>query len=328
MSNNQYIDAVTRIHIKENDLLSEEFLEQMVKAESYDACLALLAEKGWGCEADGQLVSHDMKDIILHERDRVWDLMREVLQEDIRELDIFLIPVDYHNLKAAIKETRLNHEMDGIYMDQGAFPAEMVREAVQTKEFDKLPERMAKVGAEALDIYLRTGDAQLCDTIVDRGALEELVATAETLDSEALKQYAELTVVSANIKTALRAIKTGKDQEYLEQALAECKTLNKSSLIKTTLIGIDELDDYLAGTDYADGVAEFTKSMSAFERWCDNLMIERMKDQKWNAFGLDPLAAYVLACEGERKSVRIILSGKLNDLDEDAIRERIRETYA
>lgn len=328
MSKNQHIDAVTRIHIKENDLLSEEFLEQMVKAEDYDACLAMLTEKGWGCDTDGQLVSRDMKDIILYERDRAWNLMREVLHEDISELDIFLIAADYHNLKAAIKETRVNHEMEDIYMDQGAFPAEVVKNAVQTKEFDQLTERMAKVGEEALDVFLRTGDAQLCDTMVDRAQMEALVEAADKLESEALKQYAELTVVSANIKTALRAIKTGKDQEYLEQALAECKTLNKTALIKATLVGVDELDDYLAGTDYADGVTEFAKSMSAFERWCDNLMIERMKAQKWNPFGIDPLAAYVLACEGERKSVRIILSGKLNGLDEDAIRERIRETYA
>ena len=111
-------------------------------------------------------------------------------------------------------------------------------------------------------------------------------------------------------------------------SLAECKTLNRTALMKVALVGIDELDDYLAGTDYADGVAEFTKSMSAFERWCDNLMIKRMRNQKWNPFGIDPLAAYVLACESERKSVRIILSGKLNGLPEDAIRERIRETYA
>ncbi len=213
-------------------------------------------------------------------------------------------------------------------MDQGAFPVEMVREAVQTKEFDKLPDRMAKVGEEALGVFLRTGDAQLTDTMIDKAAMEELVATAETLDSEALRTYAELTVVAANIKTVLRAIKTGKGQEYLEQALAECKTLNRTALMKVALVGIDELDDYLAGTDYADGVAEFTKSMSAFERWCDNLMIKRMRNQKWNPFGIDPLAAYVLACESERKSVRIILSGKLNGLPEDAIRERIRETYA
>ena len=53
-----------------------------------------------------------------------------------------------------------------------------------------------------------------------------------------------------------------------------------------------------------------------------------MKIQKWNPFGIDPLVAYVLACENERKSVRVILSGKQNGLPEEAIRERIRETYA
>ncbi len=330
MSGKQYIDAVTRIHIKENDLLSKEFLEQLVQAEDYDACLAMLAEKGWGCggERDGQLVSRDVKDIIKSERDRAWDLMREVLHEDIRKLDIFLIPIDYHNLKAAIKETRLGHEYDDIYMDQGAFPAEMVREAVQKKEFDKLPERMAKVGEEALGVFLRTGDAQLCDTMIDKAAIEELVATADETDSTALKEYAELTAVSANIKTALRAYKTGKNQEFLENALAECKTLNKTALIKATLVGIDELVDYLSGTAYGDGGAEFDKSMSAFERWCDDLLITRMKVQKWNPFGIDPLAAYVLACENERKSVRIILSGKKNGLPAETIRERIRETYA
>ena len=121
---------------------------------------------------------------------------------------------------------------------------------------------------------------------------------------------------------------TGKDQEFLEKALAECKTLNKTALIKTALVGIDEMVDYLSGTAYGDGSVEFDKSMAAFERWCDNLLIERMKIQKWNPFGIDPLVAYVLACENERKSVRVILSGKQNGLPEEAIRERIRETYA
>ena len=330
MSDNKYIDAVTRIHIKENDLLSADFLEQLVQAPDYDTCLQLLSEKGWGCggQKDGQLVSENVKEIIKSERDRAWDLMREVLHEDIRKLDIFLIPIDYHNLKAAIKETRAEHAYEDIYMDQGAFPAEMVREAVQKKEFGALPERMAKVGEEALGVFLRTGDGQLCDVMIDKAAVEELVATADETDSDALKEYAELTAVSANIKTALRAMLTGKDQEFLEKALAECKTLNKTALIKTALVGIDEMVAYLSGTAYGDGSVEFDKSMAAFERWCDNLLIERMKIQKWNPFGIDPLVAYVLACENERKSVRVILSGKQNGLPEEAIRERIRETYA
>jgi V/A-type H+-transporting ATPase subunit C len=42
---------------------------------------------------------------------------------------------------------------------------------------------------------------------------------------------------------------------------------------------------------------------------------------------ISPLAAYILARENEIKSVRILLSGKINDLPEDSIRERLREMY-
>ena len=40
-----------------------------------------------------------------------------------------------------------------------------------------------------------------------------------------------------------------------------------------------------------------------------------------------PLAAYILARENEIKSVRIILSGKINNLSDDSLRERVREMY-
>ncbi|MBQ4361711.1 MAG: V-type ATPase subunit [Lachnospiraceae bacterium] len=323
MSDNSNIYAVTRIHIRENDLLTESFLEQLVQADSYEQCVAMLREKGWGAEN-----VDDMSQILETERDKTWELMREVLHEDIDQLDIFLIANDYHNLKSAIKEVKLEHEYEGIYIDQGTVPAETIRDAVRAKEFDRLPEKMAHIAEEALGVFLRTGDGQLCDTIIDKAGLEALYEAGINSGSDAMKAYAELTVVAADIKIALRALRTGKGQEFLEKALAECETLNLGALTKATLAGEEELADYLSATAYADGAAQFGKSMSAFERWCDNLLIDRMKVQKWNPFGIDPIAAYVLARENEIKSVRIILSGKLNDLPQDAIRERIRQTYA
>lgn len=323
MSDNSNIYAVTRIHIKENELLSESFLDQLVQAESYDECISMLREKGWGADD-----VDDMSQILEMERDKTWDLMREVLHENIDQLDIFLIANDYHNLKSAIKEVKLEHEYEGIYIDQGTVPAETIRSAVAAKEFDRLPDAMVHVAEDALGVFLRTGDGQLCDTMIDKAALEALYKAGKESGSEALAQYAELNVVAADIKIALRALKTGKDQEYLSKALADCDTLNLDALTKATLAGEEELASYLSGTAYADGADEFKQSMSAFERWCDNLLIDRMRVQKWNPFGLDPIAAYVLAREGEMKSVRIILSGKLNDLPQDAIRERIRKTYA
>ena len=43
--------------------------------------------------------------------------------------------------------------------------------------------------------------------------------------------------------------------------------------------------------------------------------------------GLEPLAAYILARRNEIKCVRMILTGKQNELADDMIRERLREMY-
>ena len=73
-----------------------------------------------------------------------------------------------------------------------------------------------------------------------------------------------------------------------------------------------------------EGTADF---LSAFERWCDNQIIETIRPQLYNSFSLGPLVAYVLARENEIKTVRIILTGKRSGLPEEFIRERAREMY-
>ena len=79
--------------------------------------------------------------------------------------------------------------------------------------------------------------------------------------------------------------------------------------------------------DSAEGAQALLESPSAFERWCDNRIIQTISPQKYNAFTIGPVIAYVIARQNEIKTVRIILSGKLNDLPDDSIRERVREMY-
>ena len=90
---------------------------------------------------------------------------------------------------------------------------------------------------------------------------------------------------------------------------------------------MDASGSYRETTSDAEAVEELLRSPAAFGRWCDNLLIRKIKPQQYSAFGLGPLAAYILARENEIKSVRIVLSGKLNHLPEESIRERIREMY-
>ena len=97
--------------------------------------------------------------------------------------------------------------------------------------------------------------------------------------------------------------------------------------LETKGLSTDAIYEYLGRTTYAEAVPEIRKSPSAFERWCDNLMIRKIRPEIHHPFTIGPLAAYILARDNEIKCVRMILSGKVNDLSTESIRERVRETY-
>jgi len=52
-----------------------------------------------------------------------------------------------------------------------------------------------------------------------------------------------------------------------------------------------------------------------------------MKDAKYVSFGPEPVIAYIFAKENEIKLIRIIMVGKINGIDGEVIRERLRENY-
>lgn len=136
MADKQYVYAVARIRSKELSLLSGAFLEQLTAAKDYDECIQLLMEKGWG--EDGMT---NAADILAIEKRKTWELINELV-EDMSVFDVFLYANDYHNLKAAIKEVRMGDEYPGIFMEQGTVDVKLIREAVQTREFQNLPAAM------------------------------------------------------------------------------------------------------------------------------------------------------------------------------------------
>ena len=78
--------------------------------------------------------------------------------------------------------------------------------------------------------------------------------------------------MTADIKTAVRAQRTGKDRNFLLRSLAACRTLDIALLADAAQEGFDAVCAYLDKTEYADAVPELKKSPAAFERWCDNVM--------------------------------------------------------
>lgn len=318
----KYTYAVARLRALEVHLLSAANIDQLMACDSEESCLQLLTEKGWGDPQQELNADH----MLQREIEKIWETM-DSMHVDMSVFDVLRYPDLYHNLKAAIKEICREGHHPGIYMEKAAISGGEMEKILREKEYYRLPDHMQAVAREAYETLLHTRDGQLCDVIVDRACLEAILRAGEKAETPLIREYAESTVAIANIKIAVRAQKTGKSEDFARRAMAPCKTISVEALAKAVVSGFEAICECLTTFGYGECAEALRQSPSAFECWCDNRVIATIRPQKYEASSIGPLVAYVLARENEIKTVRIILSGKANNMPDEKIRERIREMY-
>ena len=317
----QFVYAVARVRSKELSLLNEAVVAQLCAAPSEEDCRRILSEKGWGSP---ELPAEEM---LAQEEEKTWAFIRELVPDKMEVFDVFRLEADYHNLKAAIKESCIDGEHPGIYRKDGTVDPHKLEEAVGASDYEALPKPMRALAKEAKETLLQTRDGQLCDVMIDRAALSAIREAGKKTGEKLLSDYGELTCATGDIKTAVRAAKTGRSKQFLDRALAPCDTLDARALAEAAQAGVDAVCAYLEHTPYADAADEVKGSLASFERWCDDRMIRTIRPEVHNPFGIGPIAAYILARANEVKTVRIILAAKRNGLPEEMLRERVREMY-
>lgn len=316
-----YVYAVARVRGEELKLLSNQALSELISAKDTSVIKRMLKEKGFGGDSD-----EDFLMMIKKEIDKLWEFINDVVP-DKSVLSVFYLENDFHNLKAAIKESTMEYQYEGIYIDVSSVDVSLIKECIKNKTYDNLPSFMVDIAREAHETFLRTNDGQICDVMIDKACMEEILRVSKESKDETIKLYAELMVASSNIKIAVRAVLTKKTKEWMESAIAECDSLDKSMLINATLNGIDSLCNFIQSTEYSDAALMIKKSLTALEKWCDDVIIIRMREMLYESFGLGPIIAYILAKIYEIKSVFVIYTAIRSRFSEEVIRERIRETY-
>ncbi len=322
MSKTQYTYAVARIRALEVSLFSASTIEQLIACKDLEGCLRFLQDKGWG----GNDVPMDADAILTREREKIWETIGE-MHVDMDVFNVLSYTNWFHNLKAAVKEVCTGKSGANIFYEGTPIPKEELLRIIRERDYKALPDNMQAAAEEAVETLLHSGDGQLCDVIIDRATLEAIKEAGRQSQDDIIRDYAESTVAVANIKIAVRSSKTAKSLDFMKRAMAPCDSLNVDGLARAALAGMDSIIDYLSANGYLEGALALKESPSAFERWCDNRIIQTIKPQKTNPFSVGPLVAYVIARENEIKTVRIILTCKQNGLSDDSIRERVREMY-
>ena len=295
-----YTYAVARIRANELNLLSGADMEQILSAHDLAAAESMLAARGYA-------VNQGLDAALNTKAMGTWQLITEILPrgEDASpgtgEMDFLIVKNDFHNLKARLKSMFMGGRPEAYLLLPTVFDDQEIGELLQAKRFSGLPECMASCAQEAYELLARTMDGQLADAVIDRRCLETMLAMAKATGSNFIIVLAELICAFANAKIEMRAAKTGKDQSFLDKALCGCPP--------------------------ADIPEEARQSCAAFEKYCDDTLLEYASSAKTKHFGMEPLIAFFLAREAEVKNVRIILSCKRNEIPAEEIRKRVRLLY-
>ena len=333
----QYAYAVGRIRAMENRLFGKSLIERLIDAPTPAACLPILVDAGYPpFEGSGvPAVRAYVKSLELCEANVIADLKSFVPEPEL--FNIFSLKNDYFNGKLIIKSIN-NPENEVDLSDYGTISAKAIKYAFVEGKYDSLPGNMKNAAKAAIDQLAITGKAQFAELILDKAYFDDcydICKKAARRDTRKfLKAFIQMQADLANITTMLRIrqrnmndkmglelmqkayVRGGISQEIFEKALCE------DSLKMTALFEKTPYEKIIS-----DGLAryEVTNSLSYFEKLCDDFVMLYLTQAGRNPFGIEALLAFAVGRMREITNIRLVLIGKLNNLQTVAIRERIRE---
>lgn len=313
---------------REPKLLTREKAERMLDAASFEDAAKLLADSGY--EDMSQMNAKEIEESLAKHCSKIYEELGKFCP-DSRLVDIFKLRYDYHNVKVILKAEAMGQDAKRLLSDSGRIPGEKLLEIYNEDKRVLLPETLAAAVDEAKTVLARTANPQLADFVLDKAYFAELQALAAALDSSFIKGYAALLIDSSNLRSLVRTLRMGKNQDFLSEVLVPGGNIgverlaaagDKDSLAALYNHTVLEKAGALGAECLAGG------SMTAFELACDNAVNAYLRGAKLISYGAEPVIAYMAAVESEITAIRMILTGRLAGIAPQVIRERLRDMYA
>ena len=320
MSELIYVASIARS--LENTLLGSEKVTRMVFAESYEDALKILAESGFGNMSEGGVDA-----MIAAEELKLARFMKEA--EGIKGLESFALRNDYHNAKALMKAKYAGIE-DASFMlaPAGTLEVDALKDAVMNDEYGALPDLMARALAEidaAFASAPRSG--RHIDEVLDKAMYAHVLAVSKKARS--IEKYWRIEIDYANTQIFLRLRKSGGSERDFKDAFIAGGEIGIDFFLPLTEEADETVIEKLSYTCVGRGIREYaaSKSFARFEACKDDEQLEIFKKDRYDLFGVAPVAGYYVAKKSELKAVKMITTLLKIGAEKALIKERLREFY-
>ena len=343
MDNQDFTYGVARIRAMETLLLGQNEVERMMLAKNAKEAFQILDELDY---ADNRAEVDDPQEFQKVVNEGLVDI-KELLEKIAPEEEIMNIiwhKYDLHNIKTLIKAKygeKSLEEVKRLLSPLGAIPEEALIQFI----FEGKHNASFRMREES-ELILREGilstcktfekmkNPQMIDVSMDKTMMTIIFDIAERSGSEFLVDYIQKFIDLYNIKLFFRMKVAERKPEEFDEAFMESGTVYLSKFQKAYKQGLNDLPETLKTTPYVKiietGLKHYQeeKTFIYLEKEMENYLTETAKEAKLMSSGPEPLIAYFLAKENNALIIRMILIHKLNQIDAEEIRKRLRTLYA
>lgn len=323
MSEQIYPYAVSKIRVKELNLLTKHELENLAEEVNLDRIKSVLIDKGYNFELIEKMEYFEI--VLKNETIKLYNLVKELIPEQ-DFANIFLCKNDYNNVKLILKAKIVGKEYENSLIDAGIMELSKLKEGIENEDYSLFSKYMQEGIKRIKNIPEYENNPYVIDCILDAKSFEEMKEMAETTKCDFIIKYVKKLINLINIKTFFRIAKTfGRDKKLFDIAYIEGGDISKEVFLES--LSQDIQNSRLKYEGIKEIYDQALYNSENFDKFCDNYIMDYMKESKLKALTIEPIVAYIYAKETEIKNIRIILTGKLNNINSKMIKERLRESY-
>ncbi len=323
----EYLHASARVRTLENKMLGRRELQKMMDCRGFSEAFKVLEDAGIANGLEPEQYEQGLTNSLLESYKLVQGLIPEP-----KIVTLLRYRYDGHNLKTIIKSRRTTGNFKDIISPLGNISGDTLIKEFEGAKFEKLSPILAAAAFEADSSLAKTADPQMVDIIIDRAVMEAMAELSGEIACPYLTDYVCASVDIANLRSAVRIKRMGKDVFFLRRVLAKGGQLDRGRIADSFAKGMDEIVSLIALGSYAKALESTFDGLRAgggltqFERACDNYLVSLLARAKLVSYGVEPVISYLFAKESEVRAARIVLASKAAGVANTQIAERLRDT--
>ena len=332
MAEKLYLDVIPRIRVYEKKLINDSQYGRLLDLENLSDVFKTLVE----IVSDGN-VSEDVDTVnyegfILKESEKLFKSLDEI-KIDAEFKSIFLKKYKFNNLKMMIKSKYSNIDLKDSFFNLDGFDNELIFMNIKEGRYLDLPKDIGDLVKTACNEFEENKNPQGIDILFDRVMFKELLEEAKIVNNDFLTKYIENLIDVYNVRTLFRIKKLNLKKALFDSAVVDGGSIGLNNLRSIFLDPKENiLNKFQSMNMYKyvkDGLEDYVNNddLSILDKQLDDYLIEYLRSARIIPTGLAPIIGYINAKENEIKNIRIILVSKMNNIDSDSIRRRLRKNY-